>query len=79
MKPANPRILTIHGGSSSIKFAVFEAGNSLRRILVGGIEMTDRQIVAKVREYLHKQCPAIGWRSNRPTQCGSKILSVISS
>ncbi|MFI5168000.1 MAG: acetate/propionate family kinase [Thermoanaerobaculales bacterium] len=38
MKPANPRILTINGGSSSIKFAVFEAGDSLRRTLEGGIE-----------------------------------------
>ncbi len=37
-KPANPRVLTINGGSSSIKFAVFEAGDSLRRILEGGIE-----------------------------------------
>ena len=27
MKPANPRILTINGGSSSIKFALFEAGD----------------------------------------------------
>ena len=38
MKPANPRILTINGGSSSIKFALFEAGDSLQRILEGGIE-----------------------------------------
>jgi len=38
MKPANPRILTINGGSSSIKFALFEAGDSLRRILEGGVE-----------------------------------------
>jgi len=38
MKPASPRILTINGGSSSIKFALFEAGDSLRRILDGGIE-----------------------------------------
>ncbi len=38
MHPANPRILTINGGSSSIKFALFEAGDSLRRILEGGIE-----------------------------------------
>jgi len=38
VKPANPRILTINGGSSSIKFALFEAGGSLRRILHGGIE-----------------------------------------
>jgi acetate kinase len=38
MKPANPRILTINGGSSSIKFALFEAGDSPRRILEGSIE-----------------------------------------
>jgi len=38
IKPADPRILTINGGSSSIKFALFEAGGSLRRILEGGIE-----------------------------------------
>jgi len=38
MKPANPRILTIHGGSSSITFAPFEADDSLRRILEGGME-----------------------------------------
>ena len=38
MKPINPRILTINGGSSSIKFALFEAGDSLRRILEGAIE-----------------------------------------
>jgi hypothetical protein len=38
MKPANPRILTINGGSSSIKFALFEGGDSLQRIFAGGIE-----------------------------------------
>ena len=38
MKSVSPRILTINGGSSSIKFAVFEAGDPLRRILEGGIE-----------------------------------------
>lgn len=38
MKPANPRILTINGGSSSIKFALFEAGDSPRRILDGAID-----------------------------------------
>jgi acetate kinase len=36
--PANPHILTINGGSSSIKFALFEAGDSPRRILEGAIE-----------------------------------------
>ncbi len=38
MKPADPRILTINGGSSSIKFALFAADDSLRRILAGSIE-----------------------------------------
>jgi acetate kinase len=33
-----PQILTINGGSSSIKFALFEAGDSLQRILSGTIE-----------------------------------------
>ncbi|MFA6217997.1 MAG: acetate/propionate family kinase [Candidatus Omnitrophota bacterium] len=38
MKSDDPRILTINGGSSSIKFALFEVGASLLRILVGGID-----------------------------------------
>jgi acetate kinase len=38
VRPAGPRILTINGGSSSIKFALFEASDGLRRILEGGIE-----------------------------------------
>lgn len=38
MEPDNPRILAINGGSSSIKFALFEVGESLQRILEGGIE-----------------------------------------
>ena len=38
VKQAKASILTINGGSSSIKFALFEAGDSLRRILSGSIE-----------------------------------------
>jgi acetate kinase len=38
MKPSSPQILTINGGSSSIKFALFEGGDPLRRVLAGGIE-----------------------------------------
>jgi acetate kinase len=38
MKSNEACTLTINGGSSSIKFALFEAGDSLRRILDGGIE-----------------------------------------
>jgi acetate kinase len=38
MKPASSQILTINGGSSSIKFALFEAGEPLRRSLDGSID-----------------------------------------
>ncbi len=38
MKPVEPRILTINGGSSSIKFALFEGEDSPRRVLAGAIE-----------------------------------------
>jgi acetate kinase len=38
MEPVNSSILTINGGSSSIKFALFEARAPLRRILAGAIE-----------------------------------------
>jgi len=38
IKPVCARILSINGGSSSIKFALFESGETLRRILDGAIE-----------------------------------------
>jgi acetate kinase len=38
MNPTNLPILTINGGSSSIKFALFEAGDSPRQILAGAVE-----------------------------------------
>jgi acetate kinase len=38
MKPADPLVLTINGGSSSIKFALFGAGGALQWILGGELE-----------------------------------------
>ncbi len=38
MSSPNAHILTINGGSSTIKFATFDPGGSLRRILTGSIE-----------------------------------------
>ncbi len=38
MASTDSRILTINGGSSSLKFALFEAGEPFRRLLKGGIE-----------------------------------------
>ena len=38
MEPVSPRILTINGGSSSIKFALFEAGDRAATDSEGEIE-----------------------------------------
>ena len=38
MLPASRRILTVNGGSSSIKFALFEIRDSLQGILKGAID-----------------------------------------
>ncbi len=38
MKSTLPRVLTVNGGSSSIKFALFEASAAIRQILTGRIE-----------------------------------------
>lgn len=38
MNLSNERILTVNGGSSSIKFALFEGGSALNLVLAGGIE-----------------------------------------
>jgi acetate kinase len=38
VKQANSSILTINGGSASIKFALFDVGHQLKRILAGSIE-----------------------------------------
>ena len=38
MKSTNPCILTINGGSSSIKFAMYQVGEPLERQLYGTID-----------------------------------------
>jgi len=48
MKPANSRILTINGGSSSIKFAMFEAGDSLQRIMERVISAAASRVAVRV-------------------------------
>jgi acetate kinase len=56
MELANPRILTINGGSSSIKFALFEAGDSPQRILEGGIERIGLPEATLRVKGLHQAC-----------------------
>ncbi len=41
-KRPDPRVLALNGGSSSIKFALFDVGDPLRRILAGHIEPIGR-------------------------------------
>ncbi len=38
MKPSNPSVLTINGGSSSIKFALYQTGETLERRLSGKVD-----------------------------------------
>jgi acetate kinase len=52
MTQTNACVLTINGGSSSIKFALFETGGSLRRILAGEIERIGRPEAAFVAKGL---------------------------
>ena len=42
MQPANPRILTINGGSSSIKFVLYQTGRTLERRLHGHVDRIGR-------------------------------------
>ena len=44
MKKTGPRVLTINGGSSSIKFSLFETTGSLRRIYEGAIERIGQSV-----------------------------------
>ena len=48
MNPDNPPILIINGGSSSIKFTLFGAGASLRRILDGVISAAAGRVVRPI-------------------------------
>ena len=38
MKPLQPSVLAINGGSSSIRFALYEQGEPLRRLLDGKVD-----------------------------------------
>ncbi|NIA30520.1 MAG: hypothetical protein GWP06_11490 [Actinobacteria bacterium] len=57
MKPANPHILTINGGSSSIKSALFKADDLLRQIFTGGIERIGLPEEILLIEAFHSRFP----------------------
>jgi acetate kinase len=61
LKATNPQILTINGGSSSIKFALFEAGDPLKRLLQGAIER-----IGSAEATLHVQDLGQGDAVSRP-------------
>src|ERR1019366_4480499 len=47
-----PHVLTINGGSSSIRFAVYEAGETLRRCLDGKVDIAGGNHRAEVNALL---------------------------
>jgi acetate kinase len=49
MKPANSRILAINCGSSTIKFALFETGETLQQIAAGGIDRVGLEATFQVK------------------------------
>jgi acetate kinase len=49
MKPANSRILAINCGSSTIKFALFETGETLQQIAAGGIDRIGLEATFQVK------------------------------
>ena len=61
VKQAKPCVLTINGGSSSIKFALFEAGDPLRRILEGGSEIAT--LLQTTVQFHNKHCRPVKTRS----------------
>lgn len=61
MKPHNPYILTINGGSSSIKFALYQVGKILERELYGSIDRIGLNGTS-----LTFNCPATNHRESRP-------------
>jgi acetate kinase len=82
MKPALPCILTINGGSSSIKFVLYQIGEPLKRRLYGkvnriglsGTNLTFKKLTAKQRDSLsiaasgHKSAARflIDWLEEQP-------------
>lgn len=60
MKTAKPRILTINGGSSSIKFALSEAGDSLQRILAWQIERIGNMSAKQFNKMINSQSGLLG-------------------
>jgi len=73
MKPANPHILTINDGSSSIKFALFEAGDPLRRILEGGSEIAT--LLQTAVQFHNKHCRPVKTRSRHRVVRGRSIVN----
>ena len=59
MKSPIPCVLTINGGSSSIRFAVYEAGETLRRRLDGKIDRIGLSGTSLTRQ-------RSGWNNRRP-------------
>ena len=63
MRPARPSILTLNGGSSSIRFAVYEAGEAPVRVLQGKLERVGLSGTAFIVGTDFVKCPRLDHRA----------------
>ena len=71
MKPAEPRVLTINGGSSSIKFALFDVGGAIHQIFGGKLER-----IGTPQASLSVKGTNPGYNSSRPVAAADQVAAV---
>ena len=73
MRPDDPSILTINGGSSTIKFAEYQLGKQLKRTTAGVISTDGSRVTLRVNSNGRRSddC-AIGVRHSKPTRENGK-------
>ena len=71
MKPAEPRVLTINGGSSSIKFALFDVGGAIHQIFGGKLER-----IGTPQASLSVKGTNPGDNSSRPVAAADQVAAV---
>jgi len=74
MKSATPVILTVNGGSSSIKFALFEAGRSLQRVAGSGVCVKSANPAESFSRAMAASNPYHDENMIRLVVCGDRVL-----
>jgi acetate kinase len=73
-----PYILTMNGGSSSIKFALFDVSLPLRRVFSGKVERIGMPgTVLTVTNLANGRTRSIDLRASHPSACVSPVLEVL--